>query len=65
MYPVLWLNLRAWHWCVRYAGGIGIIEWLVLLQQAEQQFHTEHYTRIGPQAMCSLTFEERIEVVGV
>ena len=32
---------------MRYARGIGIVERLVLLQQAEQQSHTEIDTRIG------------------
>lgn len=36
MYPTIWFNVRAWHWCMRYAEGIGIIEWLVRLQRAEQ-----------------------------
>ena len=65
MYPVLWFDVRAWHWCMRYARGIGIIERLVLLQQAEQQFHTKHYPRIRSKGTSSLSFEESVEVLGV
>lgn len=65
MYPVLWFNFRAWHWCVRYSRGIGIVEWLVLPLQAKQQFHTKQYPWIGSQATCSFSFQERIEVLGV
>ena len=50
---------------MRYARGIGIVERLVLLQQAEQQSHTEIDTRIGSQAPGRFTFEERVEVFGV
>ena len=59
MYPVLWLDIRAWDWQMRYTGGISIIEQPILLRQPNKTVpYRERYPDPNLRLRVALHFKE-------